>query len=229
MFVFNLLFPIKCYQCGQPGTYLCPSCLAKISSLDFQKCPECGKLSPSGVLHPGCRNRLTKLNGLISLYSYSSLSGQIIRDFKYQPAKKIKSALIDLTLFGLRKQKSQALFWKENDYIFLPVPLFFTKKLNRGFNQTAEILGRVSKKLNLKYNDQLLIRKKWTKQQAKLDNSQRYKNVKSAFRLTDKQIVNNKNFVIFDDVWKTGSTIKSVAAVLKSAGANKIWALTICR
>lgn len=81
---------------------LCPDCIKKVSLLNHQKCPQCGNLSSRGLLHPGCRNRMTKLDGLISLYSYSSISGQVIRGFKYQPAKKLKQTLVDLTLLGLK-------------------------------------------------------------------------------------------------------------------------------
>ncbi len=224
----DLLFPIKCYQCGSRGSYLCKNCLDEIRFLKKQKCPKCGRPSPKGLIHPRCQTRYAKLSGLFSLYSYHSIVGRIIRDYKYDPAEKIGSTLIKLTVRGLELNREIFSFWRKKKFIFLPVPLYPAKKLFRGFDQTAEILSQTAEELNLGYKDQLLIRQKRTKQQSKLTKKQRKKNVKGAFGLQTKRMVKKGNFVVFDDVWTTGSTIKAAASVLKAAGADQVWALTIC-
>lgn len=196
--------------------------------LNHQICPKCGKFSPLGSVHPHCQTRFFKLSGLASLYSYHSPVGKLVRDYKYQPAKKLNQTLVDLTTRGLIKNKRQLRLWKKQKFTFLPVPLFPIKKLYRGFDQAAEILSQTAGKLNLAYSDKILIRQRWTKQQSKLSKKERKKNVKKAFGVRDKERVKNKNFVIFDDVWTTGSTIKAAASALSTAGANKIWGLTLC-
>jgi competence protein ComFC len=224
----NFLFPIKCYQCGRRGSYLCADCLKKIQPISRQKCYQCGRLSPGGIIHPKCISMQTKLSGLIRLYKYSSLVGKLIRDYKYHAVFGLKEILINLTVQGVAKNKRLFNLWKKQKFCLIPVPLFTSKKLFRGFDQTKEILFSTADLVGLNYNENLLIRRKWTSQQAKLSTIERRKNVRQVFELKNKNKVKNKNFVLFDDVWTSGSTIKSAAAVFRSAGAKNIWALTIC-
>jgi len=49
-----------------------------------------------------------------------------------------------------------------------------------------------------------------------------------AFAVVNKTLIKNKNWVVFDDVWTTGSTLKESAKVLKISGAKQVWALTLC-
>lgn len=227
--IIDLIFPIECYGCGKKGVYLCQECCQKIPVLTRLVCPKCGKASPFGLIHPNCRSKFTNLDGLVSLYSYHSLVGKLIKDYKYQPAQKLNRALVKLIVQGLLKNKKWINFLKNKNFTFLPVPLYYLKKLSRGFDQSAEILIKVAGDLGLTYSNKLLIRQKWTKQQAKLNKKQRRNNVRLAFKVKKKANLENKNFVLFDDVWTTGSTINSASSALAQAGANKIWALTICR
>jgi len=225
----DLLFPVKCYLCQKKGSYLCQGCLKKIPLLKTQRCPRCAKPSPGGITHPNCQNRFAKLSGLISFYSYGTIAGQLVCDYKYEFVKQLGDSLADLTVWGLKQTPKFLAYSREKDFIFLPVPLFPTKRLFRGFDQSVEILSLVAQKLNLNYNDRILIRSRWTKQQSKLEKDKRSENVKKAFRVREKSVVEDKNFVLFDDVYTTGSTLKAAASALKSSGAGQVWGMTICR
>ncbi len=181
------------------------------------------------MTHPVCQTRLFSLNGLTSCYSYRSIVGKLIRDYKYRSVKKIGPVLAKLTIRAVKARKRQLGYWIDQSFIFIPLPLFSVKKLYRGFDQTKEILAETALSLGLDYNDSLLIRHKWTKQQSRLNRNDRSANVRSAFQLTDKKAVKAGKYVLFDDVWTTGSTMTAAAEVLKSAGAAEIWGLTICR
>ena len=56
--------------------------------------------------------------------------------------------------------------------------------------------------------------------QTTLDRKERLKTMKKAFRIN--QDVTAKNIGIVDDVLTTGSTISSMASILKDAGAKKL-------
>ena len=58
------------------------------------------------------------------------------------------------------------------------------------------------------------------------------RNIKGVFALNpnyDFRITNYDPLILFDDVWTTGSTLKEAAKVLKRAGINNLWALTLAR
>ncbi len=50
-----------------------------------------------------------------------------------------------------------------------------------------------------------------------------------AFSLDSKLDIKNFKFLLLDDVWTTGSTLKECCYVLKSNGAAKVWAITLAR
>lgn len=208
--MLDLLFPKKCFHCQKQGSYLCPQCEKIIIPLRSQFYSQ------------------RPLDGLVSLYRYRPPLNKILMSFKYHQVRELGEILINLSIKSLKKQKIIDR-WKKGEFIFLPLPLFRTRRLWRGFNQSEVILRGVCHYFGLPFKTNILKREKRTKEQAKLGSRERAKNVSRAFFVLDKQKVDGKNFVIFDDVWTTGSTLKEGARTLKSAGAEQVWGLTLCR
>jgi len=204
---------------------LCRKCRKKVKILEFQYCPECGKRSLNGFTHKIC---LKKLDGTFSIFVYRRPVSILIHQFKYQFAKEVGETLAKLSSKALSKAEILK-FWQENKFVFTPVPLFLTRKLWRGFNQSEIILDRICKELKLPFKNKVLTRDKWTRDQARLKLDQRKKNVKNAFVVTPYARVKGKNFVVFDDVITTGSTLKACARALKLKGAKLVWGLSLCR
>lgn len=102
----------------------------------------------------------------------------------------------------------------------IPVPLHFTRKWKRGYNQ-AEVIARG---IALKLGDKevvcnLLRRTKRTKTQTKLSGQAKMSNVSNAFRINlkvahDLEARGICHLLIVDDVLTTGSTLESCAAPL---------------
>ena len=114
------------------------------------------------------------------------------------------------------------------DYI-IPVPLHISKKRERGYNQSDCICDGLAEVLDISVIKKCLKRKKFTQTQTKLSREERKLNVKGAFELREKfkNIIQEKNIIIVDDVITTGSTILECARVLKAAGCEKIIACSI--
>ena len=135
---------------------------------------------------------------------------------------------MDLATLGLSGNKILKL-WRRELFTFTSVPLFPARRLWRGFDQSERMLKGICLKLNLPFKENVLERRRWTREQAKLTAKKRLKNIIGAFAAVNKTSVKNQNWVIFDDVWTTGSTLKESAKVLKTSGAKQVWALTLCR
>ena len=208
--MLNWLFPKKCFRCQKQGNYLCLQCKKLIVPLRTQFYPQ------------------KPLDGLVSLYRYQYPLNRILKSFKYHQVRELEKILIDLAIKALNDKKiiNQ---WKKEEFIFLPLPLFSARRLWRGFDQSEVILKGICQYFNLLFNTNILKRERWTKEQAKLNSKERLKNIKNAFIVSNKEKVKGKNFVIFDDVWTTGATLKEGAKALKSAGADQVWGLTLCR
>lgn len=226
----DFLFPKKCIGCNKFGTYFCQDCIKDIKQTDLV-CPFCERASIGGIVHPVCKRKFT-LDGLWSLGIYQDPLKKAISKLKYRWIRELAEVLVDITLVYFAKY--QPLFLDQikkdrgKDWVVTPVPLHWTRKNWRGFNQ-AELLARLfAEKMGLEYKD-LLKRVKITKPQVGQEASKRRENIKGAFSLTDNSNLLPVNCLLIDDVWTTGATLKECCYILKRGGAKKVWALTLAR
>ena len=110
------------------------------------------------------------------------------------------------------------------DYIVF-VPLHWTRRCWRGFNQTEEmsmVISRLSKKKII----HALRRTKKTRFQTECSKAERADNVIGAFSATeDASLLKNKTVLLVDDLLTTGSTLSQAAKVLYKAGAHTVIAV----
>ena len=111
--------------------------------------------------------------------------------------------------------------------VIIPVPLYYKRQHQRGFNQSEEIANEISKTLNCPIDIQYIERHSSSQQQSGLDAKQRRKNVKGIFTIKNKKQKHYKYIAIVDDVMSTGSTVNEIAKTLKQSGVEKvdIWIL----
>src|SRR5438067_2505449 len=137
----DLLFPVLCLNCGQPGRFICANCANQLK----RATPAIGCLSLLDYHDPAVAN-------LLIAGKYKFLSGI------YRELGDLLAAHI------LNRAKPEQ--W--NDFIICPIPLAPRRERWRGFNQ-AEILGkRLSSALGLPQK-KLLRRAKNVKVQKDLD------------------------------------------------------------
>lgn len=226
----DAFFPRRCLGCGQTGGYFCPSCLLKIKRVT-QICPACERPSPFGQTHPRCYSRLS-LTGLISFFVYEGIIRKAIHQLKYRQVTDLLDefwGIVTQELAGRTEELSGFhQFLKEKPAV-IPVPLFWYKENLRGFNQSSLIGERLAERCNLTFLSNFLIRQKMTSTQTKLNPKERQKNVEGAFVINSRSLLPTTNFLLMDDIWTTGATIKAAGNVLKRAGAKKVWGLTIAR
>ena len=109
-----------------------------------------------------------------------------------------------------------------NYHYIIPVPIHIAKKRERGFNQSDYISKGVSEASEIPTNKKLIKRSRYTVSQTKLHLDKRKSNVKDVFKVINPSEVKEKNILIVDDVLTTGSTLNSIARILKEAGANRV-------
>lgn len=223
--MFDFIFPKECFVCKKQGNYLCDKCKRFIQPCRFQYCPVCKRASIWGT-HRRCKDNQSA-DGLISLFRYQKPLTQMVKDFKYHQLKELKDLLAILAVEEFKKNKPFS-FFKNNNFVFTPIPLFPVRKLWRGFNQSEVLLKVVCQKLNLRFKE-VLRRTKWTREQAMLGKNERKDNLKNVFEVIDLKAVKNKNFVVFDDVYTSGNTLKEAVKILKSNRAKQVWGMTLCR
>ncbi len=224
MGLIDLVFPKKCLGCGKEGRYICPDCIGKVKKVK-PICPYCERPSIDGATHFACKRKFG-IDGLISGWKYMGVIRKAILAFKYKYAVEVGKELSKVFSDILAHNSS---FVIPNSSVLVPVPLHWYRGNFRGFNQAEEIGKLVAKEMGWKFIPDLLIRKKLTTPQAELKAEARAQNIQGVFALNPNYQLHATNYIIFDDVWTTGSTMKEAAKVLKRAGAEKVWGLTVAR
>lgn len=227
----DLFFPRCCLGCGFRDRYFCDGCAQNLELIIDTICPVCRRPAIAGQTHSGCRK--ISLNGLVSVFAYRGLVKKAIIKLKYRYVTDLAEELVGLAVTSLASPKNTLFpILDSTAFTLVPVPLHPRRERQRGFNQ-AELLGRLmAGKFGWQFQPDLLKRVKPTKPQVKLKGEERLANVKGVFETrlkTSDFVFSTSDFLVFDDVWTTGSTLRECGRVLKEAGAGRVWGLTLAR
>lgn len=203
----NLVIPRYCICCSKRilKSYLCDSCFNYINLK---------KEVISGLPH---------IKKVVCLFEFTEIIQKIIHFLKYNEftqtpniMERFHHHIVDL-------------FQNINIDLIVPVPLYFVKKRERGYNQSEYICDILSQILNKPRNTKLFKRDVFTKSQTKLNKSQREANVKDVFSYTGKDSIYDKTVLIVDDVYTTGSTLNEVAKVAYKVTEKDVFGFTLAR
>lgn len=119
------------------------------------------------------------------------------------------------------------------DYV-VPVPLHWSRYARRGFNQAAYMGKTLSSGLGLPVLG-CVKRGRRTSYQSRLSVGARQENVVDAFAIRKRYreifpaIVRDKSILLVDDLYTTGSTLKSIANLFVPCRPKRICAIVACR
>lgn len=225
-FIKDIIIPKKCYNCWQIWYFLCPQCLEKTKK-HKSYCYLCKKESLNFEIHPTCHDNDFFLDNIIVLNHYSDkIIKKLIINSKYYNKKDI---IEDFSIYLWNLLFKNIEIKKIDDYLIIPRPMFFLKKIFRWYNQ-AEILSKnISKYTKINYENNLIKKIKYTKSQSKLHKSERLKNLQNSFSINKKILekINWKTIIIVDDVISTWTTLNEIWKILKNNWIKKVIWLAI--
>ncbi len=161
---------------------------------------------------------------LISILKYEGIIRDKILQYKFEDKAYIYKTFAKIVL----KNKKVCGLLKKYD-IIIPVPIHKKRKLQRGYNQTQLIAKEISKNIDIKFCNNVLVKNKNTIAQSKLNKNKRKQNIKGAFKALNVQNIQGKSVLLFDDIYTTGSTANECSKILKEAGAKTVGVLTIAK
>ena len=106
------------------------------------------------------------------------------------------------------------------------IPLDLRRRLSRGYNRSEELSRLLADRLGLPAEG-LLEKTRSTGKQGLLSEEERKANVFGAFRMKKGSEVAGKRVLLADDVITTGSTVSEAARILLTAGAEKVYAVSL--
>lgn len=148
---------------------------------------------------------------------------QIIAKYKYKFVADLNKTIIELLISEI---KSPLLF--EQAWTLVPVPLHPHRLRWRGFNQAELISQGLGAAWVWPVTPHLLTRTRPTSSQMTLSGAARKNNLKHAFAVTSGSTI-PPSVLLVDDVATSCSTLRECAAVLKKAGVNRVWGLTLAQ
>jgi ComF family protein len=252
--LFCVLFPSDCRICGEPQLNLsrlpvCPECLFSIHPLRGKVCDICGERLLSSYAErdhdglrrcPVCRRVDRPFGRAVAYGSYQGGLRELVHLLKYngvRPAANVLGRMLAEALTALEPELEQARFergmFDRASTLVIPVPLYKTKRRQRGFNQ-AELVARAALKIvsareRLEFAPELLRRTYDTQSQIGLTSHQRRENLRGAFAVPRAAEVTGRAVILVDDVYTTGTTATECARVLRRAGARQVWVATVAR
>lgn len=93
--------------------------------------------------------------------------------------------------------------------VIVPVPLFHSDKLKKGYSHTEKICREITEITGIPTVNAVAKIKK-TAQQKTLSRDKRQTNLKDCFAVTDAKAIDKKHILIIDDVTTTGATLSEV-------------------
>jgi ComF family protein len=108
--------------------------------------------------------------------------------------------------------------------LIVPVPLYWWRRLRRGYNQSAAIAYGIAHHLKLPISPACLRRIRNTPQQAHQTPAARKENIRGAFHARSRPSLKLKGraILLVDDVMTSGSTAAAAARALRAAGAARV-------
>jgi ComF family protein len=218
--------------------WLCTKCVSELDLVEPPCCSLCGE-SFSGAMDRGflcsnCDGRRLAFDFATSGFKAAGKMREVLHRFKYGRDLSLRGLLADALMAALEEPRLAA--EDLSGWVLVPVPLHWTRQLQRSFNQSWELCQELSARTGIPAR-QVLRRTRRSATQARLNRQERLENLRGVFALrrrwlpwpgkTDLRV---KRVLLVDDVLTTGATTHECARVLRrDAGAEKVVVITAAR
>lgn len=204
----DLLMPRTCIACGRTlnahERFLCLPCNADLPLARFESLSH----NPMAVKYnerineSACDYEQFQFAATLFIYDDYSAYVNIPRNLKYH--RGFAEGRHFASILGRSLAKSE--LFADVDLV-VPVPLHWTRRLKRGYNQ-AEIIARsIASEMGRPIDPKLLIRHRRTHTQTEMSLEEKAGNVAGAFRLRRGDLPDVRHILLVDDVFTSGSTL----------------------
>lgn len=222
-----MIYPRRCPICGEiveENLLACETCQKNIKKIEYPTCFKCGKMVEVADIEYcfDCMRIPKSYVKGFPVYAYSGSIKDSLASFKYN--NKREYALFYATsIFDSYKEQ---LLRIGIDGI-IPVPVHKSRLRKRGYNQAYLIANELGRLLNIRVYKDVVKRVIKTAPQKELNDKERIKNLKSAFKIA-LDGVQLKKVLIVDDIYTTGATIEAITHLLLEVGIEEVYYTSVC-
>ena len=221
--ITDLMFPRKCPLCGETRLFgesgVCEKCEKSLPWIKAPVCLKCGKTIDDPALEccVDCIKIPKSFERCYAAFSYEGTIKESLYDFKYKNQREYAVFYCD----SIVKKYGDELKKLHIDGV-IPVPVHRHKKRVRGYNQAKLLAKELSAAINAPLYADYLQRYEDTEPQKELDDRERMKNLKNAFKIAE-NVVKLDTVLLVDDIYTSGATMEACTSVLMSVGINKVF------
>lgn len=207
----DMLVGNRCLVCHQPNSFRQRICLPCQHAMRHHSavCSQCQVPLPDTVqthLCAACLTSVVRYNQLFSIGPYETELARLITAFKYRGNRAYGRGLCDVWLAVNTPHITV------RPDLLISVPLSLTRRMKRGFNQSAYLATTLSKRLAIPHSATTFTRQGTSPQMVTLNKAQRQKAVRKQYQLSTIPTVNH--VAIVDDVVTTGATVDALCQQL---------------
>ncbi|MBQ6511010.1 ComF family protein [Candidatus Saccharibacteria bacterium] len=199
--VFDLFCPHFCRGCGKIGAIFCECCKNYVSitkmDYDLDYDPEI-------------------LEKIFMVGWHDGIIGKLVKEYKYNSVRALADVLAEF-LDGALPVFSE-------EIVLVPLPTITSHIRQRGFDHIGVLTRKLAKRRGWKM-EKCLVRNK-NSVQVGASGDERRKQAKKAYRL-NKKVDSDKYYLLLDDVWTTGASMREAATIMKKGGAEKIMGVVL--
>lgn len=213
------VWPRICVACGATADFsdLCPACEEDLAVVT-QACRRCALPLPGGSVCGACLRTPPAFDRCRCALWYTRPANDLITSFKHRSQLSCGRVLAEVLAQTLPPDPAVD--------ALVPVPLHWTRRWRRGFNQAEELARWLSPALGIPVLA-AVSRIRATPAQQSLPAAARRRNLQRAFRL--RKPVIGMRLALVDDVITTAATGAALATLLKHCGARSVELWSIAR
>ena len=216
--VMDLILPRTCIVCGKRlytfEEHICTRCLADLPltyGWSLSRNPMAEKFN--GLIQRTACHDMQQASRLPAHIPYSHAAALFFFNSEAQYRKipysikyhgDISSGLFFGAMLGKKIACSPAL---EGIDMIIPVPLYWSRRWERGYNQAEVIARGIAGAIGSTVRTDILYRRHHTETQTRLDTEEKSRNVKDAFGIRKKFPAGTGHILLVDDVFTTGATL----------------------
>lgn len=214
--LLSLALPRHCPACGEVTDLdhpLCDACAVRFKNLcESPCCRFCASPIPDDLGPCGrCKDKgLPPFRAIARLTTFESITRDLVHGLKYGR----RWSTIPWLAKELIKQP-RVMECLQASEVIVPVPLHWTKRLSRGFNQSELLAHELARIHPLRVVIGVRRVKATPSQTGFHSRAARRENMRQAFRVIRPDLLEGRKVLIIDDVMTSGATLQAVARAIR--------------